>query len=58
MPMRFAIFMINICIYNHPFKVFMNKKHEGVEDLVCGNVGETNCVGFINPGSLGDRLPR
>ena len=23
---RFAIFMINICIYNHPFKVFMNMK--------------------------------
>ena len=42
MPMRFAIFMINICIYNHPFKVFMNKENEGVEDLVCGNVGETN----------------
>ena len=33
---------INICIYNHPFKVFMNKENEGVEDLVCGNVGETN----------------
>ena len=42
MPMRFAIFMINICIYNHPFKVFMNKENEGVEDLMCGNVGETN----------------
>ena len=42
MPTRFAIFMINICIYNHPFKVFMNRKHEGVEDLMCGNVGETN----------------
>ena len=42
MPMRFAIFMINICIYNHPFKVFLNRKHEGVEDLMCGNVGETN----------------
>ena len=27
--------MINTCIYNHPFKVFMNRKHEGVEDLVC-----------------------
>ena len=38
MPTRFAIFMINICIYNHPFKVFMYRKHEGVEDLVCGNV--------------------
>ena len=42
MPMRFAIFMINICVYNHPFKVFMNRKYEGVEDLVCGEVGETN----------------
>ena len=33
--MRFVIFMINICIYNHPFKVFMNRKHKGFEDLVC-----------------------
>ena len=33
---------INICIYNHPFKVFMHKENEGVEDLVCGNVGKTN----------------
>ena len=41
MPTRFGTFMINICIYNHPFKVFMNRKEEGVEDLVCGNVGET-----------------
>ena len=40
-PTRFAIFMINICIYNHPFKVLMNKEYEGVEDLMCGN-GETN----------------
>ena len=29
------------CIYNHPFKVFMNKENEGVEDLIYGNVGET-----------------
>ena len=42
MPMRFAIFMINICVYNLPFKVFMNRKYKGVEDLMCGNVGETN----------------
>ena len=28
---RFAIFMINICIYNHPFKVFMNRKYEGLK---------------------------
>ena len=41
MPTRFAIFMINICIYNHPFKVFMNREYEGIEDLVCGNVRET-----------------
>ena len=39
---RFAIFMINICIYNHLLKKFVNRKHKGVEDLVCGNVGETN----------------
>jgi hypothetical protein len=39
---RPAIFMINICIYNYPIKVFMNRKNEGVKDLVCGNVGETN----------------
>ena len=31
---RFAIFMINICIYNHLFKKFMNRKYEGVVDLV------------------------
>ena len=42
MPTRFAILMINICIYNHPFRVFMNREYEGVEDLMCGNVGETN----------------
>jgi hypothetical protein len=40
--MRFAIFMINIHIYNHPFKVFMSREYEGVEDLVFGNIGETN----------------
>ena len=43
--MRSTIFMINICIYNHPFKVFMNRKYEGVEDLVCGNIGETIDLG-------------
>ena len=42
MPTRFVIFVINICIYNHPLNDFMNRKHEGVEDLVCGNVRETN----------------
>jgi hypothetical protein len=39
--MKSAIFMINICIYNHPFKVFRNRKYEGVEDLMCGS-RETN----------------
>jgi hypothetical protein len=42
MPMRFAMFVINIYIYSHPFKVFINRKHEVVEDLVCGNVREAN----------------
>ena len=42
LPTIFAIFMINICIYNHPFKVFMNREYDGVEDLMCGNVVETN----------------
>ena len=37
-----AIFMINNCIYNHPFKAFMNRKYEGAEDLMCNNVWETN----------------
>jgi hypothetical protein len=37
-----AIFMINIRIYNHSFKVFMSREYEGVEDLVWDNVGETN----------------
>jgi hypothetical protein len=40
--MRSAIFMINICIYNHHFKILVNKKQEGVGDLVYGKVGETN----------------
>ena len=26
--------------YNHPFKVFINREYKGVEDLVCGHVGE------------------
>jgi hypothetical protein len=29
--MRSAIFMINICIYNHPFKVFMSREYEGLK---------------------------
>jgi hypothetical protein len=37
-----AIFIIDICIDNHPFKVFINRKEEGVGDLKCGKVGETN----------------
>jgi hypothetical protein len=34
--------MINICIDNHPFEFFVNRKSEGVGDLECGEVGETN----------------
>jgi hypothetical protein len=26
--------MINICVFNHPFKIFRNREHKGVEDLV------------------------
>jgi hypothetical protein len=40
--MRYAIFMINIYIYNHPFENFINRKSEGVRDLECGEVKETN----------------
>jgi len=39
---RSAIFIIDICIDNHPFKVFINRKEEGVGDLKCGKDGETN----------------
>ena len=39
---RSAIFNIDICIDNRPFKVFINRKEEGVGDLECGDVGETN----------------
>ena len=42
MPTRFVIFMIYKHIYNHPSKIFINRKYEGVKDLMCGNVGETN----------------
>jgi hypothetical protein len=35
-----AISMINICIYSHPFKILRNKEHEGIENLVWGNVTE------------------
>jgi len=38
---RSTIFMINICVYNHPLKKFRNSEHEGVEDLMWGNVRET-----------------
>ena len=43
--MRSAIFIIDICIDNRPFKVFINRKEEGVGDLECGDVGETNRLG-------------
>jgi len=39
---RSAIFIIDIYIANHPFKVFINRKKEGVGDLKCGKVGVTN----------------
>ena len=39
---RSAKFIIDICIYNRPFKIFINRKEEGVGDLECGDVGETN----------------
>ena len=37
--MRSAILMIYKHIYNHPFKDFMNKKYEGVEDLMMAMLG-------------------
>ena len=39
---RSAKFIIDICIDNCNFKVFINRKDEGVGDLECGDVGETN----------------
>jgi len=39
---RPAKFIIDICIDNCPFKVFINRKDEGVGDLECGDVGKTN----------------
>ena len=39
---RFAKFIIDICIDNRSFKVFINRKEVGVGDLECGDVGETN----------------
>ena len=42
---RSAIFIIDICIDNRPFKVFVYRKDEGVGDLKCGDVGETNRLG-------------
>ena len=46
MPTRFAIFMINICIYNHPFKNFRNKKYKGLK---------TSCVVMLErPIDLGN----
>ena len=31
MPMRFAIFMINICIYNHPFNILWTWSTRGLK---------------------------
>jgi len=42
---RSAIFIKDICIDYCPFKVFINGKEEGVGDLKCGDVGETNGLG-------------
>ena len=42
---RSAKFIIDICIDNRPFKVFINRKDEGVGDLECGDVGETKRLG-------------
>ena len=39
---RSTKFIIDICIDNRPFKVFINRKEVGVGDLECGDVGETN----------------
>jgi len=43
---RSAIFIIDICIDNLPLAIdvalFINRKEEGVGDLKCGEVGETN----------------
>ena len=39
---RSAIFIIDICIDNRPFKVFINRKEKGVGDHKCGKDGETN----------------
>ena len=39
---RSAIFIIDICIDNRLFKVFINEEEEGVGDLKCGKDGETN----------------
>jgi hypothetical protein len=41
---RSAMFMINICVFNHPFKIFRNREHKGVEDLVWGNARETKWI--------------
>ena len=40
-----CLFIIDICIDNCPFKAFINRKEEGVGDLECGDVGETNGLG-------------
>ena len=38
----YAIFIIDICVDNRPFQVFINRKEEGDGDLKCSDVGETN----------------
>jgi len=42
---RSAIVITDICIDNRSFKVFINIKEEGVGDLKCGDVAETNRLG-------------
>ena len=39
---RSAMFIIDICIDNRSFKVFIKRKEEGDGDLKCGKDGETN----------------
>jgi len=37
--------MINIYVYNHPFKRIRNREHEGVDDRVWGNVKRLSELG-------------
>jgi hypothetical protein len=52
--MRFAIFMINICIYSHPFEIFINRKSEGLEILNVGRLEILNVGRLERPIELGD----